>query len=133
MRRSALSLLLAVALLLAAVPSEAWSRHGRFRHPGVHTGVFIGVGPAFWWGPSYPYWWYPPYPYSWYPPPPYYAYSPPPVIVQQPPVYVQQPPALAPVPPPPQAYWYYCSSATAYYPNVQTCPEVWVKVPPRPE
>ena len=27
------------------------------------------------------------------------------------------------------AYWYYCPSAGAYYPNVQSCPEAWVPVP----
>jgi hypothetical protein len=99
--------LLAIALLLvAATPSLAW-HHGR---------VFIDVGP-FWWGP--------------YPPPyPYYVYPPPPVIVTQPPVYIQQQPSPAP---PPQGYWYYCPSARAYYPTVPTCPEAWVKVPPRPE
>jgi hypothetical protein len=32
---------------------------------------------------------------------------------------------------PAQAYWYYCPSARAYYPTVSTCPEPWVKVPPR--
>jgi hypothetical protein len=32
---------------------------------------------------------------------------------------------------PGQSYWYYCSSARAYYPTVSTCPEPWVKVPPR--
>ena len=31
----------------------------------------------------------------------------------------------------PLLYWYYCSSARAYYPRVPTCPEPWVKVPPR--
>jgi hypothetical protein len=31
----------------------------------------------------------------------------------------------------PEAYWYYCSSAQAYYPTVPSCPEPWVKVPPR--
>lgn len=116
MRKAASLLLLAIALLLvAATPSHAW-------HRGGHGRVFIGVGP-YWWGPPYPYWWYPP---------PYYAYSPPPVIVQPQPVYIQQQPAPAPGPPP-QAYWYYCPTAQAYYPNVQTCPEAWVKVPPRPE
>lgn len=124
MRKSVLVSLLAVALLLiAAVPSDAWQRQR-----GVRGHVFIGVGPAFWWGPPYPYWYYP----HWYYPPPYYVYSPPPVIVEQPPVYTQQPP-LPPAPaqpPPPQSYWYYCPSAQAYYPSVQTCPEAWVKVPP---
>src|SRR5262249_33046524 len=32
---------------------------------------------------------------------------------------------------PPQSYWYYCPSAKGYYPTVPTCPEVWIKVPPR--
>ena len=27
------------------------------------------------------------------------------------------------------AYWYYCPSYGAYYPNVQTCPEAWAPVP----
>ena len=128
MRKSALVSLLAVALLLvAAVPSDAWQRHR-----GVRGHVFIGVGPAFWWGPPYPYWWYYPPPYYVYSPPPV-IYSSPPVIVEQPPVYVQQPPPPAPAQPPPQWYWYYCPSAQAYYPSVQTCPEAWVKVPPRPQ
>jgi len=110
MRKSAAISLLAIALLLVpTMPSYAWRGH---------PSVFIGVGPV-WWGPPY-----------WYAPPPYYVYSPPPVIVQEPPVYVQAAPAPTS---PPQAYWYYCPSATAYYPTVSTCPEAWVKVPPRPE
>jgi len=32
---------------------------------------------------------------------------------------------------PSQAYWYYCFSTGAYYPTVPTCPEPWIKVPPR--
>src|SRR5439155_25288824 len=27
------------------------------------------------------------------------------------------------------AYWYYCPSYGAYYPNVASCPETWVPVP----
>ncbi len=122
MRRLASVSLLAIALLLvAATPSHAW-RHGFHGHPGFRTHVFIGLGPAFWWGPPYPYWWYPP--------PPYYVYAPPPVVVQEPPVYVQQPP---PPPPPPgaEAYWYYCPNTQAYYPSAATCPEPWVRVTPR--
>jgi len=115
MKRSAwvlLVLLLFGLLVVPAAPSHAWRGRG---------GVFIGVGPA-WWGPPYPYWGYPP-PY--YPPPTV-------VIEQQPPVYVEQPQAAPPPPPSaPPAYWYYCSSAQAYYPNVQSCPEAWMKVPAR--
>jgi len=66
--------------------------------------VFVGVAP--WWITApYPYWDYP----AW-------AYVPPPVPAE-PPVYIQQP-----------AYWYYCQSASAYYPTVQTCPEAWIVV-----
>jgi len=32
---------------------------------------------------------------------------------------------------PSRAYWYYCSSAGAYYPTAPACPEPWIKVPPR--
>jgi hypothetical protein len=122
-------------LLILAAPSDAGGRRGHWhghRHGGVR--LFVGLGPAFWYGP-YPYWRYP-YPY-------YYGYSPdvytpPTVVVQEPPVYVQQQPAPA-VPPatgqaaPPEGYWYYCASARGYYPSVPTCSEAWIKVPPRQE
>ena len=125
MRKVASLSLLAIALLLVApMPSDAW-RGGEARH-GARGRVFITATPAFWWGP-YPYWWYYPPPY--YAPPYYVYYSPPPVVVQEPPVYVQ----AAPAPAPPQAYWYYCPNARAYYPTAPTCAEPWVKVPPRPE
>lgn len=105
-------LLVAGLVLLPAAPSHAW-HHGR-------GGVFIGVGPG-WWGPP----WWGPYPY-WYPP--YYPYYPPPQVIVEPPSnYVQQEPAPAA----PPAYWYYCASAQGYYPQVQSCPEAWVKVAPR--
>lgn len=95
-------------LVLPVTPSYAWS-HG-------HGRVFIGVGPGFWWGPPYPYYWYPP---------PYY-----PSVIEppQPQVYVQQAPAPPSAPP---GDWYYCQSAGGYYPQVQSCPEPWVRVPPR--
>ena len=120
MRKLASISLLAVALLLiSAAPSLAWSRHGHF-HGG--TRVFIGVGPSFWWGPPYPYYYYPP---------PYYVYTPPPVVVQEPPVYVQQDTATTQAAPAQEGYWYYCPSAREYYPTAPSCPEVWIKVPPR--
>lgn len=100
--------LVVVLLVFPAAPSQAWSRHGGGR-------VFIGVGPGFWWGPPYPYWY-----------PPYYYY-PPPAIVQQPQMYIQP----APVPQAPETYWYYCQSAKGYYPDVQSCSEAWIPVPPR--
>jgi len=113
-------------LLVTAVPSHAWSR-GHW-HGGPR--VFVGVGPF--WGYHY-------YPYWYYPPPPYYVYAPPStVVVQQPPVYVEQQVTVTPAPPAgvapsaqQQQFWYYCQPSGAYYPNVQTCAEPWVKVPAR--
>jgi hypothetical protein len=125
MRRLASASLLAVALLLIfAAPSLAWDGH---RHGGPR--VFVSVGPRFWWGPY-------PYPYYYYPYP--YYYTPPPVVVQDPPVYVQQQ-QVSPsvVPPAPsgaqESFWYYCPSSRDYYPQVPSCPEAWIKVPPRQE
>ena len=121
MKKTATVAFLSVALLLiAVVPSHAWSRHFHHFHP-VGARVFIGVGPG-WWGPPYPYWYYPPAPV---------VVAPAPVIVQESPVYVQQ--QVAPAPPPPPAaasesFWYYCPSSRAYYPNVQSCIEPWVRV-----
>jgi hypothetical protein len=130
MKKIALAGLIVVAASLVAVPSsDADSRRGHHR-PHVHGRVFIGVGPAVWWGP-YPYWYYPPPPYAVYAPPVVYA-PPPPVVVPEPQVYIQQaPPPVAPGPSA-QQFWYYCQSAQAYYPSVSSCPEAWVKVAPRP-
>ena len=72
-KHATIALLILVVILVSAAPSLAWSR-GHHHFHGAR--VFVGVGPAFWWGP-YPYWYYPP---------PYYTYSPPPVVVQEPPV-----------------------------------------------
>jgi hypothetical protein len=47
------------------------------------------------------------------------------VIVGERPVYIEREPAASP------SYWYYCESAGAYYPSVASCPEPWLKVPPR--
>src|SRR5207245_3416789 len=69
-------MLVAGLLILPAAPSHAWRHHGG-------GAVFVGVGPAFWWGAPYPYW-YPPPPY-WYPP-----YPPTQVIVEPPTTYVQR-------------------------------------------
>jgi hypothetical protein len=124
MRKLASASLLAVALLLAlATPVLAGGRsHG--------TRVFIGVGPRFWWGPYYPYPYYYYYPYYPYP----YPYYTPPVVVREPPVYIQQ--QMTPAPAAPEgsaaeAYWYYCSNSSEYYPRVASCNEPWIKVPPR--
>src|SRR5687767_9108832 len=77
-RRTALAAaLVAVVLLLMALPEDAWA-DGRHRHHFVRSRIVIGVGPV-WWGA-----------YPWYYPPPYYVYGPPAVVVQEPPVYIQR-------------------------------------------
>jgi hypothetical protein len=43
------------------------------------------------------------------------------------------PPPYYVVTPPAASAWYYCQSAHAYYPQVPTCPEPWVQVPPTPQ
>lgn len=117
------SLLAAVLLLGSVAPSDAGGRrhhhHHHWRGPRVFVG--LGFGPT-WWHP-YPYWYYPPA----------YVYAPPTVVVQQPPVYIEQTPAppADSAPAAPQQYWYYCEPSGAYYPNVQSCSESWIKVPPR--
>lgn len=123
MKRWGWAVLLISALLIATVaPTEAGGRrhHHHHRHGGrVFIGLGVGVSPL-WWHP-YPYWYYPPA----------YVYSPP-IVVQQPTVYVEQPvPPAGSAPAAPPQYWYYCERSAAYYPNVQTCDEPWVKVPAR--
>lgn len=130
MKRAGAVALIAVLLLLAsAPPSEASGRRSGTR-------VVVGIGPSFYWGSSF--WWGPP---AWYYPPPayyprYYPYAypgypyPRSYVVEQPMVYVQQAPTAGPLDP---GYWYYCQSAGAYYPTASTCPEPWVRVPPRVE
>ena len=108
--------LIVLAIVLTSVSmSEAWGdRHRGFGGPRVFIGV--GVAPVVY---PYPWWYYRPV-----------YYYPPPVIVEEPPVYVQRQPAPGP-PATAESYWYYCASAQGYYPTVQSCPEAWIKVPPR--
>jgi hypothetical protein len=99
--KKTLLILLLAVAVLAITVSPGYTWHH------WRGGVYVGVGP--YWGP---------YPYYYYPPP----------------YYVERPPAAPAAPPAPAAassYWYYCASATGYYPTVPSCPEEWVKVPPR--
>ena len=82
------------------------------------------IGGPWWWDP----WWWGlgyPYPYVYYPPPSF-AYLP----AEEPSEYIERQPSSEAQP---QGYWYYCASAKAYYPTVETCPEDWIKVPPAPQ
>lgn len=50
-----------------------------------------------------------------------------------PPVTYVQPPLVQPAPPQaPTGTWYYCASASMYYPYTQHCPEGWQAVRPSP-
>ena len=115
MKRTAFVSFVVAVVMLSVVPSgHAGSRRG----PEVD--VFIGVGPSYRYAPP-PYYIYRP---------PYYV-TPPPVLYSAPivlpaPVYVTSPP-----PPPTPAYWYFCPSYGAYYPEVPACPQAWLPVPAR--
>jgi len=117
----------ALAALLAAGPGAAWAggRHHGHGHGHHHSGRYwVGIGVPYpyyypspvYVGPRY----YAPYPVV-YPP---YAVYPPRVVVQEPPVYIERGSEA-------QGSWYYCESAGAYYPDVETCDEPWVRVPAR--
>jgi len=107
-----------------------WGWPGGWWAPGVAFGVGAAYGAAtFGWAP-----------YAGYPA--FGAYAPP-VVMDAPPEYVQRGPEPSYADPAPdsytdpaperpaQGYWYYCQSRRGYYPKVRTCPEQWVKVPPR--
>jgi hypothetical protein len=136
MKKTALISLLVVAVLLASsLSSFAWSRGGG-RPGGFHHGGFRGhgvvVGPGWGWG------WGPYWGWGWaggyYPPPYYYPYyAQPQVVVQPAPVYVEGSTSSPSAAEPAEGYWYYCPGSKAYYPNVPSCNEAWVKVPPRSE
>lgn len=49
------------------------------------------------------------------------------VIIEHHYSYSEAPPAYTP---PPQNYWYYCQDPEGYYPQVQSCPEGWMRVVP---
>ena len=104
MRRMISSVVLGALLLLVmpAARSEAWVRGGGAVHWHRWGGPHVVVAPFFGWG--------------FYAPPAYTVVAPPPVVV------VPSAPASGP--------WYYCQSTHAYYPQVPTCQEPWVQVPP---
>ena len=127
-------------LVFAALPSQAearggHSRHGHSYHRGYgghsyHGGHGYHGGHRYYHGAPLSYWLAP----LWWGPRWYAAYAYPyrhetTVIVEERPVYVERPPSAASA----ESWWYYCESAGGYYPDVASCSERWVKVPPRPE
>jgi len=123
------ALLMIVVLLVSATSGFAWGsggvRHGGFHggHGGFHGHGVVVVGPGCCWGP-----WGWGWGWGWGWPGPVVVQ--PQVVVQPAPVFVDAP---AQGSAPPESFWYFCPSTRAYYPNVSSCNEVWVKVPPRSE
>jgi len=89
----------------------------RMAYRGPHAGVYIGA-PAYWgaqpyaWGAAYA-----------------LPYAVAPIIVNA------VPPAQVIVQPvqeaPPASYWYYCAQPAGYFPYVQNCSQLWMKVVPQ--
>lgn len=110
-------LALAIAGTLVGTSAEAagrpWGRPGGPPPHGWHHGGYRGYNDWFWIAGSglllYPY------------------------LAPQRPVIIEQhsDPVLV-VPPQAAQNWYYCDSARAYYPHVQSCPEGWRAVPATP-
>ncbi len=90
--------------------------------------MYFGIGPWGW--NTWPYWSYPYY-YDYYYPPPAYVYPPYQAAPEEEQVWVERPAEGTAAGDRPTGYWYYCQSRRGYYPKVPTCPEEWVKVPPR--
>lgn len=95
----------ACCLLVLAVMSLSAAAHGRPRI-NVHIGGY--------WAP----WWI-------IPSIVHYSVARPVVIEREEPIVIDETT-------PPQAYWYYCRSANAYYPYVKSCPEAWEEIPAQP-
>ncbi|MCX7896342.1 MAG: hypothetical protein N2441_00500 [Rhodocyclaceae bacterium] len=88
--------------------------------PHVHWSIVINDP---WYAPYYPF-------RPWYWPAPIVVPVAP-VIVEPAPVYIERP-AERPLPQPLEpGYWYFCPSKGGYYPDVKTCEEGWLKIPPR--
>jgi len=101
--------------------SRGGSHSGHGGHGHAYGGrVVVGVGfyGGYWPYYRYPYYGYPAYPY-YYPAPAYYPPAP---------EYYEQPQVQPDVP----SYWYYCQSPRGYYPQIQSCPGGWTRVPPAP-
>jgi hypothetical protein len=89
---------------------------------GGHWEHSIHGGRHGWWWVAGGLWYF--YPSPIYPIP--NPYEPPPTIIDAPPPNDELPP------PPMPSNWYYCNSAQAYYPYVESCPEGWRAVPATP-
>lgn len=115
--------------LLGAYPASADGPHGHGRGPGGFPGPHGPIGHPGYWHHGYHdghlgWWWVAGATWLFYPQP---VYPYPPVVVQQAPE-----PVVQAAPQPATQSWYYCDSAKAYYPYVQSCAEGWRSVPATP-
>ncbi|MQR02050.1 hypothetical protein [Glaciimonas soli] len=108
-----------IALILSLGTNLAWAQHGGGRGGGFHHGMAMGSS---WQHPGMPhdhfhghfiivggpFFWYPPY------------YDPAYYMLYNPGVYVTPDPN----------YSYYCRDPVGYYPNVQSCPDGWLRLAP---
>lgn len=125
----ALAILMSTGLL-TIYPASADGPHGHGRGPGGFPGHRGPIGNPGYWHHGYHngnlgWWWVAGATWLLYPPP---VYPYPPVVVQQAP----EPAVAQPAPQPAAQNWYFCDSANAYYPYVQSCAEGWRSVPATP-
>jgi len=116
--------------LLTTYPASADGPHGHGRGQGGFPGHRGPIGNPGYWHHGYHngnlgWWWVAGATWLFYPQP---VYPYPPVVVQQ----VPEPAVAQPAPQPAAQNWYYCDSANAYYPYVQSCSEGWRSVPATP-
>ncbi|WP_346286069.1 hypothetical protein [Zoogloea sp.] len=115
--RKRLMLALLAAASLTAIPAQAYGPRGHGHYPGPSYRSHGYYGPS-------PWWWVAGTGLLLYPQ----------IVAPRPQVIVQSPP-VEPVivqPQPTAQNWYYCDSAQAYYPYVQSCAEGWRAVPATP-
>lgn len=115
--RKRLILALLATASLTTLPAQAGGPHG---HGHFHGPSYRSHG---YYGPS-PWWWVAGTGLLLYPQ----------IVAPRPQVIVQSPP-VEPIivqPQPTAQNWYYCDSARAYYPYVQSCAEGWRAVPATP-
>lgn len=116
MRKCAVIILFALAMLTAGALSCSARGHGHGHRHHEHFSGSIWIGPGWgtaWPGPIYPL---------------YYPSGIPRTVVQ--PRYDQDVQAPSPEE---EDYWYYCREPEGYYPYIKNCPGGWMKVVPPPE
>jgi hypothetical protein len=130
-KRLTLLAVLMSATLMPTIDAHADHGHGGFGFGTNHYGGGERGGGGHWiHGPhngAWGWWWVLPGAWLLYDQPVYPSY--PQVVVQPAP---QEPMVIQPAPQTTQQNWYFCDSASTYYPYIQQCPEGWRTVPAVP-